>query len=382
MTRAFPIVCLAALVLSATGLQAQEALPLPGGAGAAEATWMPSLTASQHTKVTEQNELIGRLRYFDADGGLRALPNVSVTVVSMGRLVSTAKTDAEGSFALRDVQRGIYTLVASETQALLVLPIMVDGAGADAQPIELYAASSVPAADRQRMLSMVQLPRDDRYAPLAPNAWPAVRSSAPQARVTLSPDGSLQGKMSIIGRPFESVDLRGMQVAYLRGGRVLGAIPVTAEGDFSIANMTAGPLSLVCFGPQGFAALGVEVLPAAARGAQVVAEGHTYVAMQGGGSGLEIEIAPSVDVVVASEVTGDNFNRPLPPGAGPPPFPGGAGGGLAGGGGAGGGIGGGGGGSGGGGLGGLLGAAGLAAVALASDDDDAPFIPPAASPAM
>ncbi|XZE55512.1 hypothetical protein SH139x_001524 [Planctomycetaceae bacterium SH139] len=240
--------------------------------------------------------------------------------------------------------------------------------------------------------------------------------------MSLQPDGALVGRLSMIGWRIATVNMEGMMVRLTRDGQTIAEAAVAADGSYAISHVSPGSVNVLVFGPQGFAALGVQLVPAGSQveRARTQAGGKLVAAPRRPCETLKIEVAPLHDVVVPTQLPCDCFTEPLvasqlgpcgtpcgglpgdmlgvdgfsgmpgvdgfggvPGGGG---FGGGGGGGFGGGGGGGfggGGFGGGGGGGfGGGGLGGLGAIGGLAAAAalVAGGDDDPPFVPGPFSP--
>lgn len=378
MARSFVKLALAALIATFVGVgqtRAQELVPAAATFNAdSSLDWLFGATPMQYAHVNEQGELKGKLARFGDDGVLRMIPNQDVTLTQAGRVLMGARTDAEGDFVFGRVKPGIYTVTASNPQNLLVLTILVGPAVSDAQPLSLVAAGPVSPDRRTAMLAtLVSGAPPQMPVMIEPTAYPSGSVSGEHYRAVLDRDGSLTGNLSWTLLSRTPISFEGVVLRLTRGNQVVGEARVAGDGSFRIPSQTPGPVSVFAFGPQGFSAVGIQlVAPSATLGAAELSGAETLVnVLQGNANlGLNIALGSSQDAIGAAQQPGDSLN--LPPAA-----PLGPGGGVAGGGGSFGG-----GGGGGGGLGGIgaLGAIGAAAAIAASNDDDGPFVPAATSP--
>ncbi|XZE55511.1 hypothetical protein SH139x_001523 [Planctomycetaceae bacterium SH139] len=371
---------------------AQETLAAPAASPEMlQAGLAPNVLIRQHAQLNERGELLGSLSTISADGKMRGLPNLPISLIQGGRILVRVQTSPDGDFMFPQVRPGIYTLAASNTRELIVLPILISGISAQATPINLVTASSIPADRRQAVLANLYGPQTAASAGWSPTpdqmiATPEAAPTFVNPDVSLQPNGMLLGRISAIGLMPGAMDMEGMMIRLTRQGETIAEAPVASDGSFAIPGVTPGPVSVLVFGPQGFAALGVRIVPSAQFGGMQSNAMETLVTMQAGpASSLNIEIASPEDVVAATQVPGDSFTDPLAAGQiGPGGLPGGGvpgGGGFGGGGGGFGGGAGGGGAGAGGGLGGIGAIGGLAAAAaLVAGDDDPPFIPSDDSP--
>lgn len=356
-------------------LPAQEVVPAPVlDSALAEVfpsgEWLSPLTARQWVRVAPNGQLTGELTRITGTGQLGPIPNMDITLVSRGRVVTRVRTDAEGDFVIPQVQPGYYTILASNPKDLVVMPIMVAPSdGNRPTPLNLVVASPIDPARRQAMLAASLGVRPQPTMMHEFGDEPRAVDSTHQ--VTLSPSGRLTGRLSTMGSYAGEHDMSGMTVRISRAGEFVGEARCAPSGEFVIDGLTPGAVGVFAFGNRGFAALGVELLAAGEMSAMNNNSGESFVAVQGGASSLNIELAPITDVMAAASVSNDSFNPPVGPLAGPPggaPGFGGAGGGF--------------GGAGGGGLGGAGGLGGIgalgalgAAAAVALSDDDKPFVP-------
>lgn len=341
---------------------------------------LPALTQNQWARIGERGELVGRVSLFASDGLALAGPGMIVKLVSQGRVIGQTQTDPEGEFGFIGVKPGIFTIIAADPRNIAVYALTaVPADGGPVTELDLIAVSDM---DMDRSLAMVA--GSSRLVgtgkPMALPVYSPVRREVLNTyKVQMTADGGFRGLVSVPGIPSSEVDLSEMRLRVVRGDRTIAEESIAANGEYSVAGIGPGPAGAIFYGPNGFAAMGIEIVGPERQITAVAAATETLVALQGGGApGLNVDLAPVSDVGPAFAPGPGGPEEPGPPGEFPPP-PGGGG---PGGGGPGGGFGGGGGGGGLGGIGGLaaVGAAVAAAVAL-SDDDDDNFVPPPASPA-
>lgn len=357
-----------------TSLSGQETVvaPLPGDVPGG---LLPSLTTPQFARLSNDGRLSGNVNRLGRDGTIRSIPNLEVSLIAGGKILTRVLTTPEGDFTFAQVRPGFYTIVASNPKDLLVYPLTVaENDGTEAEPVMLVAASSISPNRRQSMLAAVLgYPGDLGMGTSA--SIPDSRRIADTYEVSITADGQLRGRLGVLGTPMSQVDMSSMIVRVMREDSVIGESPVAPDGSFAIPGVSPGPVSFFAFGPRGFVAIGLKLTSALRVGVNLSNKSETLVAAQQPTVNLNIEVAPIPDVLAGVSIPGDSFSLPnnaLPP-AGTGAF-GGPGGGF------------GGGGAGGGGFGaeGLLGlgAAGLAAAALSSDDNNNNFVPAPASPAQ
>jgi hypothetical protein len=348
-----------------------------------EASQLPPLTQNQWARIGVNGELVGRVSLFASDGLALAGPGMMVKLVSQGRVIGQTQTDPEGQFGFVGVTPGVFTIVAADPRNIAVYAMTaVPADGGPVTELDLIAVSDM---DMDRSLAMVA--GASRLAgtgkPLAMPVYSAERREVLNTyKVQMTAAGGFRGLVSVPGVPSGQVDLSDMRLRVVRGDRTIAEESVSANGEYSVAGIGPGPAGAIFYGPNGFAAMGIEIVGSEQQITAIQPSTEMLVALQDGGArSLNVDLADVSDVRTAL-ATGPNGPNEIGPPVNPvaPPLGGGAGGG-----GPGGGFGGGSGGGGGlGGVGGLalVGAAVAAAVALSDDDDDDNFVPLPASPAL
>src|SRR6056297_1442338 len=206
----------------------------------------PNVLLRQHAQLNERGELLGSLSTISADGKLRGLPNLPVSLIQKGRILVRAETSADGDFMFPQLRPGIYTLSASNSKELIVLPIMVSGSSPEATPINLVTASSISADRRQAMLANLYGPqmveRQTWYTAEAERVDdPAGKPIFITPDVSLRPDGTLVGRISSIGLVPGSFTMEGTMVRLTRQGETIAEAPVAVDGSFFMPNVSPGP---------------------------------------------------------------------------------------------------------------------------------------------
>lgn len=366
-----------------------EALaPQPETVDLPAATELPPLTIRQWVRLGSGGRLLGKVVTLAADGSMLACSETRVSLVQNGQVLTSQRADADGEFEFRGVAPGVITIVASESTCFAAYPLTVVGGdqiGETAEPLTIAAISQLPSPRRQALVASLSSARRSPLASPTSRFVPSTRQTLDTFRVAMTPEGGVSGEVLIPGLMQAPVDMSQMLVRAVRDNQVVGEVRVAADGKFAIDDLGPGPVGIIIFGPLGFAATAIELIPPAARSAALANETEQQLVanlQSTAAPGINLEIAPVADVssVVMNEPSNEAEGGSVPLEVPPPPTPAG---GMVGG--SGGGFGGGGGGSGGGGLGGIGGLAAIGAViaaVAASDDDDPPFIPTPISPAL
>ncbi|XZE55352.1 hypothetical protein SH139x_001360 [Planctomycetaceae bacterium SH139] len=362
--------------------------PQPETVDLPAATELPPLTLRQWVRLGSGGRLLGKVVTLAADGSMLPCGETRVSLVQNGQVLTSQRADADGEFEFRGVTPGVITIVASESTCFAAYPLTVVGGdqiGETAEPLTIAAISQLPSPRRQALVASLTSARRSPQASPPSRFVPSARQTLDTFRVAMTPEGGVSGAVLIPGLTQAPVDMSQMLVRAVRDNQVVGEARVTADGSFSLDDLGPGPVGIIFFGPLGFAATAIELVPADARSASLSnATKQRLVAnlQSTSAPGINLEIAPLADVssVVMNEPSEEAGDGSLPLEVPAPPTPGG---GIAGG--SGGGFGGGGGGAGGGGLGGIGGLAAIGAIiaaVAASGDDEPPFIPTPVSPAI
>jgi hypothetical protein len=402
---ALALICslgLAAAVQSGTA-QDLEFQPLGDDAETVPAPTLPGIdfpaTQQQVVRLTESGKLVGSVSVFSNRALIAVGPDMPIRLVRSGQIVGITKTDPVGGFQFSGLEPGVYTLLAAGPDLIAVYSITaLPMDDVTASPLDIIAVGGIPF---QRTVAMAagSLPavalgvaspvvnngsniQIDQTAIVAAYRA-AITDESGTYRVLMTPTGGIEGQVTLPGIAPGSVDLSRTTLRAFREGQMIAETMLGVDGRYSIAAIGPGPIGLVFFGPDGFAAMGMELV-AKNLNAGGPAVDETLVALQGPAAPAgNVVMAPNSDVQPALGDVSDDFPGNEPVGTPldvPPPMNAGAGfaGGAPG-------PGAGGGGGGNGGLGGVAGLAAIGAVlaaALASDDDDNNFVPRPTSPAL
>ncbi len=352
------------------------------------ATELPPLTLRQWVRLGSGGRLLGKVVTLSSDGTMLPCSETRVSIVQNGQVLTSRRADADGEFEFRGVAPGVITIVASESSCFAAYPLTVvdgDQIGETGEPVTIAAISQLPSPRRQALVASLTSARRSPLTSPPSRFVPSARQTLDTFRVAMTPEGGIRGEVLIPGLMQAPVDMSQMMVRAIRDNQVAGEVRVAADGKFAIDKLGPGPVGIIIFGPLGFAATAIELVPPPARSATLGNESEQQLVanlQSTAAPGINLEIAPLADVssVVMNEPSEQSDSGSLPLEVPPPTTPAG---GMVGG--SGGGFGGGGGGAGGGGLGGIGGLAAIGAViaaVAASDDDDPPFIPTPVSPAL
>lgn len=371
---------------------------------------------SHIVRLNEDDTLLGRLTVIEpATGKPEPVQSVKIRFVRKGRVQAEVSPDANGSFSVKGLERGVYSMIAAGEDGFLAWSVNVQPKLADmaklppglqramlAQEVkdELdVQAAAVPPANFIPLKELLTqyLPSEDSTLYLAGNDLPPDMDAPPRDadpgtslkhhQVRLTDDGRLLGRIRRL-QPDSGRDLRIRQlnVFLLQGDSITAQEDVAPNGTFAFEDMRPGVYSMVAAGRDGFLAFSIDVLGARKEPVdldvtqtanQVVPAAFRVNADEG----LQIDVAlcspADFNQQNLAALTDGFTNEPGAPiadagfapdfgGGGFPPMSGGAGPGMGGGGG--GGFG---GGGSGGGLGGvLLGGALGAGIGVILDDDD------------
>lgn len=362
--------------------------------------------------------MAGRLRVRDpATGAVRGVRPTEVLVIQNSRVVRRGETDVDGVVQIKDLPLGIYTVVARgpDGAGVFSFQVLPPVKGVSVSPYR-FNALIVPTADLE-----AAGPPNAGVAPV-PNGVPLPAGVTPAAPLTIAPvpvsttnqvtgdevapapavdqfaaNGDIRTPMRgeallihnngrvglgkvVVPSPGSStlIPMANLTISFIREGQILDQVTTDDQGYCDPVGLKPGIYSMVGYGPNGFVALGAEVIDASeAYSPTAAAESETdrqFVALlQGGSQVWGVGGAPQSALAYFPAPFGQGPALAGPAAGLPPAPPLGFAPGMGGGGG---GFGGGGGGlfGGGGLLGALLGAgagAGVAAaIANGNDDDD------------
>jgi len=261
----------------------------------------------------------GRISSLDAETAEASpIGFLTVTLMEKGRQISKAKTDEEGRFALKEVEPGVYTLLAFGKSGFLaygvhVLPRLeeldldeelnaepdgVEGIDLDvrnsldrtplsvkqrqamyvshfnlpvnavvAEELKIDAAAVPPEFTALRKISQNYLSASSSFSILADKddlkgiAKASLTSGGFQ--FSLSPDGHFHGRLQPIategGRPTKLSD---MNLFLIQDDVEILRVAAEENGDFLMNDVEPGVYSLIAAGEDGFAALSLELVAA------------------------------------------------------------------------------------------------------------------------
>lgn len=321
-------------------------------------------------------ELAGDVMLIDAEG--------SPKTFAMGK---------DGSFLITDAKPGLYTIAYRSTVGFAAFAMHI----MDSDNEHLPTHTLIPAA---RISPRQALSTISRYQPVRTPAAPSIAGPAQRLmnsdvvsirQLAQDADGGVSGRIIEAGSSEQGLaPAGGMNVLLLQDGIVRGQAITNFDGQFQIKKMDLGEYDLVASGPNGYAAVGfqlVKSLAAQSAGQPATADGQQLVSTVSQPPsipetpGITLQAAPSgPGFTTLSDGRNDEGMMAFEPlgGSAPGGFaPASGGGGFGGG-----GLGGGGGGGGLGGIGGLAAIGAVIAAVVASDDDDDNFVPSAPSPAI
>lgn len=337
------------------------------------------------------------------DGSTNSVAGMSVMILRDGAVVTSAMTDAAGTFNVSGVGEGVVSVLGTGNNGLLLFSVRLMDEGnvfADATPVKLAAKTAQVAMNTAivnggdvaaiRQIIFGALPTGDyRFTSTLdetdhqyPYGTNETSTSLGHHTVQLQADGSLQGQVNVLDRRSgRHREINDLTLHFVKDGQHVGGTQVQADGRFHMAGLAPGRYSIATTGRDGILAMGIDIVGSLAN---VEKDGEFKLASII--ESLELCVCPTQP----SDFNTENAQRynggeTQPTGEGEivgtemygAPFGGPAGGPLGGApSGVGGGVGGGGGGfGGGGGLGALLGAAAAGAIGYAVGQDDDPASP-------
>lgn len=363
---------------------------------------------SHIVRLDDNNALKGKLSVIGGSGVLTPIESVKIRFVRKGEVKAQTAPNQDGSFVVRDLDPGVYSMVAAGSGGFIAWSVNVREKKADIakrlghipvwyqeaktkldvqaaavpptnfSPLKQLLRQYLPSEDSTLYLEGGDIP-DDMLNPPA-DAIPG--TSVNYHAVDLTPDGRLLGRIRRL-QPDSGRDLRIRQlnVFLLKDNAIVAQEEVAPNGTFAFEDVSAGGYSMVAAGRDGFLAFSVYVRNARAASGddkKLAKSGLLPVRFPQGQAGLQIDVALCSPqdfnqqnlAQLTDGFTNDDgaplasINGGFPPAGGAPAgMPGGGGG-----------IGGGGGGGGvpSGGLGGVLlgGAIGAGVGTILDDDDD------------
>jgi hypothetical protein len=269
-----------------------------------------SETFQAHWVTTnEDGNLEGRISAIDPDQAIAIpLEQLDVTLLQKGDEVRTAATGESGRFLLKDVEPGVYTIVASGRSGFLaygvhVLPRLegfdVSGLDSrlDAAPSgeleakqEYYVSHfGIPAdahvVEELQIDAAAVPPKYDTLMRISQNYLPAATALAVRSDVDdlkaikkatkirggfkfpLDEEGNLIGRIQPIATSSgELSKVSEMNVFLIQEDQEVARVAVEESGSFKIEDVEPGVYSIVAAGKDGFAALSLELVEGTLNG--------------------------------------------------------------------------------------------------------------------
>ena len=264
-----------------------------------------SLRAHWITTDAEGN-IEGRISALDAEtADASPIKKLTVTLLKKGQRVSKAKTDKDGRFVLKNVDAGVYTLVASgktgflaygvhvlprleeldldadddlnvrktdrtplsvrERQAFYVSHFDLPENAVVAEELQIDAAAVPPEFTTLRKISQNYMSASSAFSILADKddlkAIAKANLTSGGFQFPLSEDGHFHGRLQPIatedGKPTKLSD---MNLFLIQEDVEILRVAAEENGDFRMDDVEPGVYSLVAAGEDGFAALSLELV--------------------------------------------------------------------------------------------------------------------------
>ncbi|MGI9516251.1 MAG: hypothetical protein ACR2NP_04330 [Pirellulaceae bacterium] len=243
----------------ATQLDQMEAIQVvPAGVGEVIADVNPHV--KHNLRIDQSGGVSGQIL---TRGGsdIYGTPDLSVSLNYRGDAVATSTTDQNGQFHFENVTPGAYTFIASSPTSITTFGVYVYADEA-LQPapnefqLSVAAAGSNVTGVREMLNSEVEAVA---YSYTPNEAELPVFDELMQ--VDRNSDGSLSGRVVPL-QWLESqtrFNLTGNYVYLFDASGMAAQVPVDANGNYRIENVTPGIYDFVSFGPHGAAAMSIQV---------------------------------------------------------------------------------------------------------------------------
>lgn len=246
---------------------------------------------SHIVRLDEDNSVRGRIAVIESGtGSLTSVSKVRIRFVRKGEVKATVTPSADGSFKVRGLKPGVYSMIAAGDDAFLAWSVNVQPKESDLakmpEPLRVrylkqeaksqvdVKAAAVPPANFVPLKTLLNgyLPSASSFLYLDGNDIPDGMTQTPPAdarlgtnlmhhQVRLSRDGKLHGRIRRL-QPDSGLDLRIRQlnVFLLRNNEQVAQEEVAPNGTFAFADLRPGVYSMVAAGRDGFLAFSIDVL--------------------------------------------------------------------------------------------------------------------------
>ncbi len=205
--------------------------------------------------VDQDGSVRGRITAVGSDVGVVGLGKTKVMLVRDGNIDHLIDTQIDGSFEMRNVEQGDYSLIASGKLGFAAFGVRVTDEVSEhsTNVIEIATVNPGSLPLRRVLESVLPMKVLEQVDLSAVEGIDAVGSN----RVRLT-DGKLTGRLN----SFVAVSQEGTKVAILNDDKKVAETTVGANGDFTIENLAAGVYELVAVGKSGLAVLTFEAVSA------------------------------------------------------------------------------------------------------------------------
>lgn len=267
---------------------------------------------SQDIVLDAEGRFTGRISTIaGADGHLESIGKSTVTLVSLGRKVSSVETDDAGLFAFSGLKPGVYGLVAKGVDAYVVYAFRalaptaagvasMDPGQASPVSVELQMNSvtvfkrdfavvadlvkrEIPSEFRRRERGGVANASRGVFDPRTEGRLIGegeFATSLASHQVQLQPDGSLVGEINLLENEDGYLqEIRDLRVYFIMDNKIVGSADVNRDGSFRVLGLTAGLYSVVAVGDDGILAVGVDVVGSFAAAGRENAGEYQYASV-------------------------------------------------------------------------------------------------------
>lgn len=189
---------------------------------------------------------------------------VDVLLIRQAQIIQAAAPDLWGRVLFEAVTPGVYQLLVDSPSCFAQLPISVIArASAIGLPesVRLPVIAPYRATVTDRVLSQT-IPWVDSLTPSVFEHDPLRNRRLPGATVIeATDDGSLVGRLALLGVPLSQNAMAGMHMALISDGRIVVERPIDDSGHFRVESLPPDCYGLVAFGPQGGVATSFRFVP-------------------------------------------------------------------------------------------------------------------------
>lgn len=211
-------------------------------------------TFRNHIVSTDENGSVrGRITAVGSDVGVIGLGKTKVMLVRGGTIDHLIETQVDGSFELKNVEHGDYSLIASGKQGFAAFGVRVTDVISEHSTNVIEIATVNPGSLPLRRVLESVLPMKVLEQVDFDSVAGVDTIGSNRVRLT---NGKLVGRLT----SFVSAKLEGTKVAILNDDKKVAETDVDANGGFAIENLAEGVYELVAVGQSGLAVLTFEAV--------------------------------------------------------------------------------------------------------------------------